>query len=203
MDKKIALVILAAGASSRMGTPKQLLPWGSQTLLGHAISEAQASLASDVFVVLGSSAAMISSTINLQDTPILIHENWAEGLGSSISFAVSQLLALQTIQYDGILLTLADQPFITSAFYNTLITQFKSGIPAIVATSYGNWAGTPALFSSSMYQELLKLKGDKGAKNIIMENTLRLEVIEGRDKILDIDTPEVYRKWKPENTSEK
>jgi molybdenum cofactor cytidylyltransferase len=108
MDK-VAILILAAGNSSRMEDKiKQLLPWRQTTLLGHAIHEAKKLKAQAVYVVLGANAEIIKPTISEEDVLILEYKYWKQGIGTSIAFGVQQLV--KENKYDAVLIQLADQP---------------------------------------------------------------------------------------------
>ena len=115
--KKVAILILSAGASKRMGTPKQLLKWGKETLLENAVSTAVNVENASLFVVLGANAELIQQKITL-NAEALYHKDWKQGLGSSIAFGVG---TLQKLDFDGVLIMLADQPFVTSYYLKELI----------------------------------------------------------------------------------
>ncbi|MEO0528512.1 MAG: nucleotidyltransferase family protein, partial [Bacteroidota bacterium] len=123
-EHNIAILILAAGGSTRMGnTIKQLLPWKNTTLLGHAISEAKASNALEVMVVLGAHAHRIRKEINEEEVLTAIHVDWESGLGSSLAFGMRQLWNRNT-PLEGVLVMLVDQPLINSDYINRMIALF-------------------------------------------------------------------------------
>ena len=115
--ENIAVVILAAGESSRMQQAKQLLPWGKSTLLGNAIKEAVKSNSAKVYVVLGAKAETIQMQFTSTDVTWVLNKNWKKGMGSSISCAINYLVHLKT-NYAGILIMLCDQPFIDADYMN-------------------------------------------------------------------------------------
>ena len=128
----IALVILAAGASRRMGeTTKQLLQWKNTTLLGNAIAVAEKSNAKNIFVVLGADAQNIKNKIKTTRCTIAINKNWVAGLGTSIACGIQELNTT-TDKYDGVLLMLADQPFIDVDYLNLLIEGFNKSNKRII-----------------------------------------------------------------------
>ncbi|NER11859.1 NTP transferase domain-containing protein [Leptobacterium flavescens] len=188
---KIAITILAAGASSRMGTPKQLLAWGKTTLLGHSIETALNSQALEVLVVLGANADLIEAGIRADSVRILKNEQWETGLGSSIACCVDYLKQSSS-DTDGLLIMLADQPLINPGHLNTLIGKFNKGKRQIIATSYREKAGVPALFDREYFEELSALGNDYGARDIIRKHSKDLLTVRADSLITDIDTKENY-----------
>jgi len=189
----IAILILAAGASTRMNTPKQLLPLGTTTFITRAIDVAKATSAKSVYVVLGAHGDLIKKTID-PTIPIILNTNWELGLGSSIAKGV-QVLQQSTIEWDGILVMLVDQPSINTPYLNTLIGHFNTGNSGIVATGYPHGPGVPALFSSLYFNELITLDRDFGAKYMLKKYATDTQTIDANGKTEDIDTPEAYRKY--------
>ncbi|MDT7830413.1 nucleotidyltransferase family protein [Pricia sp. S334] len=189
--KNIAVLILAAGASSRMGLVKQLLPWKDTTLLGQTIQTATASDAASVTVVLGANAASIRNGIAKFEVGIVENSDWSAGLGSSIARGTDYLTDKDN-KPDGILMMLADQPLIDTVYLNTMMVAFERGQRPIVATRYENRAGVPALFSASLFEELMALENDSGAKDIIEEHDVL--VLDSEGITVDIDTKSDYEK---------
>ena len=188
----ISIVIIAAGASRRMGTIKQLLPWKNTTLLGNAIQQAQKSKASEVVVVLGANRDQIKAKINSFNAKILHNKQWELGMGTSISCAIHYLNS-ENKECLGVLFILADQPLITTEHYTALISAFNKSKGKIIATAWDNKLGVPALFDSSFFKDLSKLDKDFGAKQIISENAHLVHAIKSIEKLTDIDTMDVYR----------
>lgn len=164
--KNIAILILAAGSSSRMGQPKQLLPWKDTTLLGNAIRNATTSTAKAIYVVLGANAKRIQKEIVDGEIEVIENPDWQHGIGSSIGIGMKMLLKKDN-DFDGILIMLADQPLIDKDYLNLMITSFYSQREHIIATAYKNRAGVPALFYKAYFNELADLKNDFGAKEQI------------------------------------
>ncbi len=191
--KNIAILILAAGASSRMGRPKQLLPWQDTTLLGNAIRKAKASDAKTVIVVLGANAASIQNGITEKNIEIVKNMGWSSGLGSSIASGTDFLINKEN-KPNGILIMLADQPLIDTAYLNAMIAAFNPEQEVIVATAYENRAGVPALFSESYFKKLTKLDDDFGAKKIIDSQKENILVLDLGQRTVDIDTKSDYQK---------
>ena len=186
---KIAIIILAAGASSRMGKIKQLLPWKQTTLIGNAIEQALDSKADAVFVVLGANYQLISKEIKQENITIIYNKNWTLGMGSSIVCAMD-FFDKKHKKYDGVLITLVDQPLIDVIYFNMLINKFIDN--NIIASKYKNRVGVPAIFSLKYFNELRQLNGDIGARNLILKHINDVKKIDAFDKIQDIDSIESY-----------
>lgn len=187
----IAIVILAAGSSSRMGQAKQLLPIKQTTLLGIAIEQAQNSNAKKVYCVLGKHADLIQESIKTYNIEIIHNPNYKNGLSSSIVTCIEHL---QSKSVDAILIMLADQPKVDAAYLNVLIDSFAQHPTKISASYYSGTYGVPAIFPWSYVDQLLKLEGDKGAKALL--NSKKVQVIALKsDKLIDIDTPNEYHNF--------
>lgn len=171
---RVGAVVLAAGASIRLGKPKQLLTLGGETLLKRAVQVAREAGCSPVVVVLGASAASIQATCDLSDATIVMNENWAEGMGSSLRVGVR---ALQDL--DACVVTTCDMPAVTATHLRALMVSGK-----VTASFYGGRRGVPAFFPASDFQSLIELGGDVGAKDLL-ESARFVELAGGE---LDIDT---------------
>jgi molybdenum cofactor cytidylyltransferase len=190
----IAILILAAGDSSRMGTPKQLLKWKNTTLIGHAIETANKSNAFKIYVILGANYNLVASKINHYQVEVLVNESWEKGLGSSIAFGVNHLLKSDS-NFDAVLIMLADQPLIDSTYLNNILDKFEKGMSQINATSYkGGKQGVPVLFDAIYFKELSQLNDDKGAKTILQKHFEKVLAINADNRVLDIDTLEDYER---------
>jgi molybdenum cofactor cytidylyltransferase len=185
---KTAILILAAGESSRMGESKQLLPIGETTLLGRAIEGALKSKTDKVYCVVGANSDAIQKSIQHYAIEI-IHNNYYQlGLSSSIIEGVKYL---ESKNYDAILMMLGDQPKVDIQYLNQLIDELNKQPSKIIASSYAGISGVPAIFPKSYFKQLLHLKGDKGANPVL--NSPKTEVIKiDSTKLKDIDTKEDY-----------
>ena len=188
----IAILILAAGASSRMGGPKQLLPWGNTTLLGHSINMAKGTNAVLITVVLGAHANAVKLAVPMEGINHVLNPNWESGLGNSLAFGV-EFLTKREGTYDGILVMLCDQPLMDTEYLNNLIDQFSRGEKGIVATQYGEKVGVPAIFGSKYFPHLLQLNEDFGAKNLLEQCRNDVLSLDPFGKAVDIDTFEEYQ----------
>ncbi len=192
-NPKIAQLILAAGASTRMGEPKQLLPWQDTTLIGHAINQSQTLENTDTFVVLGAYYELIQREINHFSTTILRNMDWKLGMGSSIRYGVKNILDNKD-SFDAILISLIDQPLIEISHYQMLIDNFLKNPESIVASNLHDRVGVPAIFPKSIFEELMMLKQDYGARYIIQKYEKQVKAIPLADQGIDIDTKQQYQK---------
>jgi len=189
----IAIIILAAGESTRMGTPKQLLPWKNKTLLAHTIELAKKIRPKDIFVVLGANSERIGPTISDTELFIVKNPSWQEGMGSSIACGVEHVISKKK-EYHGVLILLCDQPLISQEYLNLLIHTFITNEKRIVATNYGKRAGVPVIFGKKNFPALTKLEGDNGAKTIINKNIYDTIVINSGENLTDLDTKVEYER---------
>lgn len=194
----IAILILAAGGSSRMKEKiKQLLPWRKTTLLGHAIAEAKKLKVQKVCVVLGANAELIKSTIGSEKITILDYKNWEQGIGTTIAFGVDYLA--KENKYDAILIILADQPLMDANYLELLLSTYNSDSSKIIATKYADTIGVPAIFGKEYFDELVNLSGDSGAKKLL--SFKNVVVLNPKGKVVDIDTWEEYERLKTKSGS--
>lgn len=171
---------------------KQLLKFRDKNLLQNAIDEARSSDAEKVFCMLGANHERIIKQINTESIIVLHNENWQEGLSSSLAFGIDQISKRE--ENDGILVMLADQPLIDSAYLNSMIQAFSNHTEKIIASNYGKKNGVPALFPKFLYPKLIDLKGDSGAREIIQENEDLIVSLSAGKSLMDIDTKEDYLK---------
>jgi len=189
---KVAAILLAAGASTRMGRTKQLLRHGDETLVRWAARTALGSVCTPVLVVLGARSELIRP--ELDDLPVHLLENrqWAEGMGSSIRCGVRGALALEP-DLDATLLLLADQPRVTAQTINRLVERAERTAKPIIASAYSDTLGVPALFTRDTFKELSSLSSEWGAKRLMTGVGDRVEAVPAPEAAWDIDTPENYR----------
>lgn len=182
-----AIVILAAGTSSRLGSPKQLLSYKGKTLLRHAVDTALQTGCQSVFVVLGASIDLLRNEV--KDKPVIVIENsgWQEGLASSIRCGMGNI-ASTILRPDCVIFMVCDQPYVNSSLLLSLLEKKQETGKPIVACCYNDKIGTPALFHKSFFPALMQLKGDAGAKKIIQEYGNESVTVLFPEGIIDIDT---------------
>ena len=191
-NKSLAVIILAAGASRRMGQPKQLLPYQGQTLLSYVTKCAIASSSSLAVVILGANADKIEPQINQLPVQIVKNTDWNEGISSSIRCGITYIKE-QFPSINGIVFLTCDQPFISVAIIEELIDAYNLTKKPIIASKYGNTIGIPALFYRSFFSELMQLEGDRGAKKIINKYQEQVYEIDFPRGEIDLDTFENYQ----------
>lgn len=188
--KQVGIVILAAGASTRMGTPKQLLQFQGRSFLRHTTEIALASVCKPIIVVLGAYAEQIRHEVAELPVVIVENHNWRQGMGSSIQAGIKMLEHDSNI--DGVMLLLCDQPFISVDIINQLVEAFYTTDKLIVASEYKQTLGVPALFSREMLPELINLNTSAGAKQIIQKYEKLVNRVSFELGAIDIDTPQEY-----------
>ena len=190
---KTGVILLAAGSSSRLGRPKQLLNYQGKTLIQHSIDAALNSAANDLVVVLGSNFELIQTGIESKEVTVLFHANWEEGMSSSMQCGLRYLL--ETNQVEQVILMLCDQPYVSQGLLNQLINGKKASGKGIVACSYSGTVGVPALFGQDYFSELLALKGTEGAKKVILNHQDDTFLVDFPLGTLDLDTEEDVQKF--------
>lgn len=183
---------MAAGSSSRLGRPKQLLPYNGKSLLEHAVDTANDTNANPVIVVLGANAAQLEKEIDEKKVHIAENKEWKEGMASSIRSGINTLLHIAPA-VDFVILMVCDQPFVSSSLLNDLISTQKKTGKQIVACQYENSFGPPALFYKTILPELMQLKGDAGAKKILAQHSKDATTVLFTKGNIDIDTEEDYK----------
>ena len=186
---RFGAVILAAGASRRMGTPKQLLAVGGKPLLVRAVEATLASPAWPVVVVLGAFAEQIRPS--LARLPVLITENptWSEGMAASIRAGVTTLQQFSR-HLDGALIALCDQPAFSAEIIGALLAAQRQTGRSIDAAHYSGRHGAPALFLREHFSTLLSLTGEEGARALLNDDPLRVASVDLPQLAVDLDTPD-------------
>lgn len=187
-----AVVIIAAGESKRLGSPKQLLLLDKDTMLNRLIKMVQKAVDFPIYLVLGANAEKIKAQLPNTNLNIVENNEWQEGMGSSIRIGVQAVIDSAN-KYDGVLILVCDQPHLSETAIKDLISLQANKKSSITASFYANIAGTPALFHQTAFSDLLALKGDQGAKRIIQQRDQELAKLQFEMGVLDIDTPEDYQ----------
>ncbi|MGD0799148.1 MAG: nucleotidyltransferase family protein [Acidobacteriaceae bacterium] len=175
-----AAVVLAAGASTRLGEPKQLAMVGGERLLERAVRVAREAGCVPVVVVLGARAEAIRAACGLGDAMVVVHEGWGEGMGASIRVGVRACMDAVG-DAEGVVVMTCDQPAVTAEHLLVLMATGET-----TASGYAGRRGVPAYFPAGMFGVLLELKGDAGARELLREARV-VELVGGE---LDVDTAE-------------
>ena len=191
-DMAVPAIILAAGASRRLGRPKQLVHMARETLLGRTIRVVSEAGAKPIVVVLGAHREAIEAGVDLTGVEVVFNCDWEQGIASSIRAGLEAVGALGS-GISGVLLLACDQPALTAAHLRKLISLHESASrnagSVTVASAYAGVAGIPAIFPASRFPGLLELTGDTGARHLLRESAREVvcEPFVGGDA--DIDTP--------------
>jgi molybdenum cofactor cytidylyltransferase len=192
---RFGVIILAAGASTRMGSPKQLLPLRGQPLVVRAAEAALASSAWPVVIVVGAHAAQIRPVV--ARLPVLVVENavWTEGMAASIRTGIGTLRQFSR-SLDAALIALCDQPAFSAEVIAQLVGARQASGLGIVAARYGGRNGAPALFAREHFPALGTLTGEDGARALLNEDPARVASVDLPELAFDLDTPADYASLK-------
>jgi molybdenum cofactor cytidylyltransferase len=188
----LAAIILAAGASSRMGRPKALLPYRESTFLEHLVEAARHPRIGWTRVVLGAGADEIRKHAQLDTSVVVLNPDWEQGQLSSIW---AGLRSLDGIETEGIVLCPVDHPLVSASLVAELVDQFYKSGKAIVLPTYRRRRGHPVIFSSALYGVMLAAPADKGARSVVWAHAADvLEVPTDEEGIvLNINDPDMLR----------
>jgi molybdenum cofactor cytidylyltransferase len=185
----IGAVILAAGTSSRLGQPKQLLPFRGQPLLQHLLDQTRPLPFSSRVLVLGAYAKDICQAIEPGAWTTVINADWAAGMSGSLRLGVEESLK-QNPATEHLLFLVSDQPFVSESFLRELIQKHIDSQSPITASEYGGSTGVPAVFSKTYFAELMALSGDQGARKLLKAHADAVQHISFEDGSFDVDTLE-------------
>ena len=188
---KNVTVILAAGSSSRLGQPKQLLLFNGKTLLRNAIEAAVALEDNTTLVITGAEHDQLLPEIPTSNVTVLNNPHWQEGMGSSISLAIKYILE-ESPDCMTFIVTVCDQPYLSSAIFQQLIQELDKTDKGVVASGYADTVGSPVLFTRQYFDDLSKLTGEQGAKSILSKHQQDLSVVQFPKGSVDIDTRQAY-----------
>lgn len=199
-EQNIGIVILAAGASKRMGEQKLLLELGDKTVIERCVETALASDIGPVAVVVGCEASRVAEVLAERPISVLENKRWAEGQSTSIICGVQHFLSC-----DAVIVVVGDQPFLEPTHLMRIMESFSKTEASILLSQVEGRRGNPALFKQEIFPELQKLKGDQGARQLF--DLFEVAPIEQPDPQLffDIDTPEAFssaqQRWFEQKTS--
>ncbi|HZC42876.1 MAG TPA: nucleotidyltransferase family protein [Acidobacteriaceae bacterium] len=188
----VPAILLAAGASTRLGEPKQLLRLSvidGETLLDHAISQARAAGAAPIFVVLGAHAEEIILECEILDCIVVRNEAWEEGMASSLRIGIAAVLE-HAPAASGAMVLVCDQPSLRADHLLRLLDAHKADSNRIAASRYAGRTAVPAIFPRSLFPALLDLRGDQGARALLQQPGTGVHAIDFPEGELDVDSPE-------------
>jgi molybdenum cofactor cytidylyltransferase len=185
----VAAIVLAAGASRRLGQPKQLLMLGGETMIKRAIRLANECEATPVIAVLGAHHELIRESVPMNNSTPVINSAWEQGISTSIHAGLAALED-SAPESSGALILGCDQPRLTAGHLRTLLEVFGAqAAPAIVASAYAGVLGIPAVFPRAVFPELRALHGDKGARALLMQPPCPLVAVPFPGGEIDLDLP--------------
>lgn len=189
----VAIAILAAGESKRMGRPKAFLQLGGETLLDRTIATTKSTNAQNIFLVTGAYHNEMLQVANMAGIKVLFNEDWREGMASSLRRAIEAVGQLPKLK--GLLIVLIDQPYVDKDLLNLLISKFDENPEKPVASFYKNINGVPAIFPRVLWNDLLEISGDKGARQLLQkrEDVISIPFPKGA---IDLDFPEDFEQIK-------
>lgn len=185
-EQGLHAIVLAAGASLRFGSAKQLVRIGGRPLMHTVVGRAVEVAGASVTVVLGANSAQLAPLLRHSPATVMINRQWREGLASSIRAGVAQLPP----SCEAVLLVLADQPAVTAEDLKRLAGVWRRQPDHIAAARYGTTTGVPAIFPRWAFSDLTALRGDVGARLVLQRNPDRLLRLPMPSAAIDIDTPE-------------
>ena len=183
---RLYAIVLAGGASTRFGSPKQLVRIGGRPLLHTVVARAAEVTGNALIVVLGAGAGELAPLLRHSPGSVVVNPQWREGLASSIRAGVARLPAACA----GAMLVLADQAAVTSDDLRRLAGTWRRRPQCITAALYAGTAGAPAIFPRSAFTELAALRGDSGARSVLRRSADRVIRVPMPAAELDLDTPE-------------
>lgn len=197
----VGLIILAAGASKRLGQAKQLLKFEDKTLIYHMVRVGLRSVCFPVQVVLGANYLRILKEIENMPVFIDVNPEWEKGMGSSISFGVKKINKIYR-GLNAIIVMVCDQIYVTAQTINDLVFKYVQSDALIVDSAYNGISGVPALFDKKLFADLMLLSGDEGARKLIKRfDPAMIKTVPFEKGKVDIDTYEDYfhelKKFKP------
>jgi molybdenum cofactor cytidylyltransferase len=190
---RIGMILLAAGGSSRLGQPKQLLEWDGKPLIRHAAEQVLAAGWHEVVVVLGHEAERCAAVLTGLPVRCVVNSDWSAGMAASIRAGLAAALDAAP-HLDAVIFALADQPRLPAAHLRALGERWLQGGFDRVATERNGQLVAPALFGAEWFDRLAQLEGDKGAKSLLRElpDAVATVALDGDGS--DIDTAEDYRR---------
>jgi molybdenum cofactor cytidylyltransferase len=185
MTSDVFAVVLAAGSASRFGSTKQLAAVDGVSLVRRAVQTANDVCAERTVTVVGHDAGAVADDLQSSRGFVIVNDHHADGLGTSLARAVATIRHMAS----AVIILLADQPGITARHVDNLVSAWSGDDHEIVATVFADTEGPPVLFPSACFDDLLKLTGDAGGKNLFGDSRFQFKTIGFEPAALDIDTP--------------
>ena len=185
------IIVLAAGSSSRMGQPKQMLDISGETLLLKTIKTAINSHAGAVVVVLGANEKVHRKMLLGLAVDIVYNEDWKKGMGHSLKRGLQHLISVH-FPLDAVVVLVCDQPFLESKNITNLISSYQQIKKSIIASMYSGTPGVPVLFDKVYFPKLMGLPDDEGAKKILLQNPDDVFGVDFPGGEIDLDTSADY-----------
>lgn len=189
MSSDLHVLVLAAGPSTRLGQPKQLVKLGGRPALHIVVSNAVAVAGHNVTVVVGAHARDLTHLLSQSSASMVVNRHWEEGMGSSIRCGLASLPP----GCGAVLVLLGDQVAVTADDLKRLVAAWKGEESVIAASLYDEHVGVPAIFPRVFFSELAEVRGDRGARHIIERNSYRVVRVPMSNAAVDLDTPEDLR----------
>jgi molybdenum cofactor cytidylyltransferase len=190
-----AIIILAAGASSRMGAPKQLLLLDGKTLIKRICETAMDTPCHPIVIVLGANRNLIRKETERMPITVIDNPQWEKGMSSSIKMGLAGAYMTEK-NIEAVIFLTVDMPYVSPELINKMIEKAESDENIeIVACKYDNQIGIPVLFKRNTFTDLLELTGDDGAKKVVIKNKDKTAFIDFPEGKLDLDTVEEYRNF--------
>src|SRR5215213_3283826 len=185
-SNRVAALILAAGASARMGRPKQLLDWEGRPLVRAAAEVALSAQLDPLLVVIGGAQAQVAEALAALPLRMIANPDYAAGQSTSLRAGIAALGQ----DADAVIVLLGDQPFVTTAIVERLVAEWQASGALIVAPTYAGQRGNPVLFTRAVFPELLCVQGDQGARTVLAADHARVRLVAFDDPrpLADIDT---------------
>ncbi len=190
---KYGIVILAAGNSSRLGEPKQLLQFQGKSLIRHITEAAVEIVGNNTIVVTGANSELIETESAHLPCQLVFNADWQDGMSASIKTGIDALQSTYP-HVKGAILAVSDQPFVSAGTFNALINTFEETAKGIIASKYSDSLGTPAFFTAFYFPALLQLTGAEGAKKLFKRNADDVFAYPFPQGSIDIDTQEDYKR---------
>jgi len=190
-SESVGAIVLAAGSSSRMGSPKQALQYRGESLLRRAALAALGAGCRPVVVVTGANVELSRRELEGLDVREVLNNLWETGMASSVRAGVESLLSADA-EVDAAVLLLCDQPHVNAGVISGLVAAHRANGSPVVASTYGGSFGVPALFGRALFGELARLEGAAGAKQVIKRHAAEAHFLPFAGGEMDVDTPDDF-----------